>query len=82
MLRFILSFFGTIFSWVTTGAFLLALAIGGIFWMYGRDLPNHEALAQYTPPTISRIYSGEGKIIDEFAKERRLYTPPEEIPDL
>jgi penicillin-binding protein 1A len=82
VLRFILSFFGTIFSWVTTGAFLLALAIGGIFWMYGRDLPNHEALAQYTPPTISRIYSGEGKIIDEFAKERRLYTPPEEIPDL
>ena len=82
VLRFILSFFGTIFSWVTTGAFLLAVVIGGIFWMYGRDLPNHEALAQYTPPTISRIYSGEGKIIDEFAKERRLYTPPEEIPDL
>nr|WP_321509911.1 PBP1A family penicillin-binding protein [uncultured Celeribacter sp.] len=82
MLRFILSFFGTIFSWITTGLFLLALVLGGIFWMYGRDLPNHEALAQYTPPTISRIYSGEGKIIDEFARERRLYTPPEEIPDL
>ena len=56
--------------------------IGGIFWMYGRDLPDHEALAQYTPPTISRIYSGEGRIIDEFARERRLYTPAEEIPDL
>ncbi|AJE47619.1 penicillin-binding protein 1A [Celeribacter indicus] len=82
MLRFILSFFGTIFSWITTGLFLLALVIGGIFWMYGRDLPNHEALAQYQPPTISRIYSGEGRIIDEFARERRLYTPPEEIPDL
>ncbi|MCA0043634.1 penicillin-binding protein 1A [Celeribacter litoreus] len=82
MLRFILSFFGTIFSWITTGLFLIAVVIGGIFWMYGRDLPNHETLAQYQPPTISRIYSGEGRIIDEFARERRLYTPPAEIPDL
>ncbi|MEM5468452.1 PBP1A family penicillin-binding protein [Celeribacter marinus] len=82
MLRFILSFFGTIFSLVTTGLILLALVIGGVLWMYSRDLPNHEALAQYQPPTISRIYSGEGKIIDEFARERRLYTPPSEIPDL
>jgi len=80
--RFIFSFIGTIFSWITTAAFLGAAVIGGIFWMYGRDLPDHEALAQYTPPTISRIYSGEGRIIDEFARERRLYTPAAEIPDL
>ncbi|WP_417270464.1 penicillin-binding protein 1A [Celeribacter sp.] len=82
MLRFTLSFFGAIFSLVTTGLVLLALVIGGVLWMYSRDLPNHETLAQYQPPTISRVYSGEGKIIDEFARERRLYTPPSEIPDL
>ena len=82
MVRFVFSFLGTIFSLVTTGMFLAALVVGGVLWMYSRDLPNHETLAQYTPPTISRIYSGEGKIIDEFARERRLYTPPEEIPDL
>ncbi|WP_123791927.1 penicillin-binding protein 1A [Pacificibacter maritimus] len=82
MTRFIFSFFGTIFSWVTTAALLGAAVLGGIFWMYGRDLPDHEALASYTPPTISRIYSGEGRIIDEFARERRLYTPANEIPDL
>jgi penicillin-binding protein 1A len=50
--------------------------------MYSRDLPSHESLAQYTPPTISRIYSGEGRIIDEFAQERRLFVPAEDIPDL
>ena len=82
MLRFILSFFGAIFSVVTLGLMMVALTIGAVFWMYGRDLPSHESLAQYTPPTISRIYSVEGKIIDEFAKERRLFTPAEEIPDL
>jgi penicillin-binding protein 1A len=60
----------------------MALTIGAVFWIYGRDLPSHESLAQYQPPTISRIYSGEGQLIDEFAEERRLFTPSEEIPVL
>ena len=82
MLRFILSFFGAIFSWFVTAAFFVALTVGGIFWIYSRDLPSHEALAQYTPKTISRIYSGEGRLIDEFAEERRLFVPIEEVPPL
>ncbi|WP_419738165.1 penicillin-binding protein 1A [Ruegeria sp.] len=82
MIRFILSIFGAVFSLVTLGIFMVALVIGAVFWMYGRDLPSHESLAQYKPPTISRIYSGEGQLIDEFAQERRLFTPSEEIPDL
>ena len=82
MLRFILSFFGSIFSTVTLGIAMVALTLGAIFWIYGRDLPSHESLSQYQPPTISRIYSGEGRMIDEFAKERRLFTPSSDIPDL
>ncbi|SEP55012.1 penicillin-binding protein 1A [Thalassovita taeanensis] len=82
MLRFILSFFGAIFTAVTLALAAVALSIGAIFFVYGRDLPSHESLAQYTPPTISRIYSGEGHIIDEFAQERRLFMPADEIPDL
>ncbi|MCB4454510.1 penicillin-binding protein 1A [Leisingera sp. McT4-56] len=82
MLRFIFSFFGSIFSTITLGVAMVALTIGAVFWIYGRDLPSHESLAQYQPPTISRIYSGEGHLIDEFAKERRLFTPSDEIPDL
>ncbi len=82
MLRFIFSFFGGIFTWVTLGIMMAALSVGAVFWMYGRDLPNHEQLAQYTPPTISRVYSGEGRIVDEFAEERRLFVSAEEIPEL
>ena len=82
MIRFILSFLGAIFTAVTLGLFVLAATIGAVFSIYGRDLPSHESLAQYTPPTISRIYSGEGQIIDEFSRERRLFTPIEDIPDL
>ncbi|MEL7098324.1 MAG: PBP1A family penicillin-binding protein [Pseudomonadota bacterium] len=82
MFRFILSFFGGIFTTVTMGLAFVALGIGAVFWMYGQDLPSHESLTQYTPPTISRIYNGQGKIIDEFAVERRLFAPAETIPDL
>ncbi|MEO1307584.1 MAG: transglycosylase domain-containing protein, partial [Pseudomonadota bacterium] len=82
MIRFIASFFGGIFAIATTGAFFVALMIVAIFWMYGRDLPDHEELAQYSPPTISRIYSGEGRLIDEFAQERRLFVNATDIPDL
>ena len=82
MIRFILSTLGGLFTFVTLGIFAVALSIGAVFYIYGRDLPSHESLAQYTPPTISRIYSAEGRIIDEFAKERRLFTPASEIPDL
>ena len=80
--RFILSFLGGIFTTLTMSIAMVALTIGAVFWMYGRDLPSHESLAQYTPPTISRIYSGQGRLIDEFAKERRLFAPADTIPDM
>ena len=77
-----MSFFGGIFSMLTLGLAMGAIALGAVFFVYGRDLPSYETLAQYAPKTISRIYSGEGRIIDEFATERRLFTPADEIPDL
>ena len=82
MLRLILSFFGGLFSLITMGAAMGALALGAIFYIYGQDLPSYETLSQYSPPTISRIYSSEGRLIDEFAQERRLFVPIEEIPPL
>ncbi|UXU74460.1 MULTISPECIES: penicillin-binding protein 1A [unclassified Paracoccus (in: a-proteobacteria)] len=82
MLRFVLSFLGAIFAWFVTALVFVALTVGGVLWMYSRDLPSHEQLAQYAPKTISRVYSGEGRIIDEFAQERRIFVPIDEIPPL
>ena len=82
MTRFIFSFFGAIFSMITLGLVMGAVTVGAIFWVYGQDLPDHESLANYLPPTISRIYSPEGQILDEFAEERRIYSPADEIPPI
>ena len=77
-----LSLSGAIFSLLTACTIIAALAAGTLISLYGQDLPNHEQLAQYAPPTISRIYDGEGQMIDEFARERRLFAPSEDIPEL
>ena len=64
---FVINLFGALFSWLVTGLAFAAIAVAGVFWVYSRDLPGYEYLANYTPKTISRIYSGEGRLMDEFA---------------
>ena len=82
MTRAILSFFGGLFSFIMLGTVFAALTVGGVIWVYTHDLPSTEQLANYEPPMISRVYSGEGQMMDEFARERRLFTPIEDIPPL
>ena len=82
MIRFVFSFFGAIFTMLTLGLVMGALTIGAIFYVYGRDLPEIEPLANYQPPTLTRIYSPAGRIIDEYAEQRRIYIPFDEIPDM
>jgi penicillin-binding protein 1A len=73
---------GFAFSWLALGLIFGLGTLAGVFVIYGRDLPDHAQLAQYEPPTLSRIYSGEGALMDEFARERRIFTPIDEIPDI
>ena len=68
-------FLGFLFSNGAIGAVAGIGLIAGVVWMYDRDLPDHEGLASYQPATLTRVYSGEGRVIAEFAKERRIFTP-------
>jgi penicillin-binding protein 1A len=80
MIRFIFSFFGGIFSFLTNGLVMGALIAGGVIFSFTRDLPDYQTLQQYAPATISRIYNRDGEIMDEFAAERRIYASYDEIP--
>ena len=44
------------------------------------DLPNHEQLAEYTPPIMSRVHAGDGLLIAEYAREHRVFVPIDNIP--
>jgi len=49
-------------------------------WHYGRDLPDYKQLADYEPPTVTRLHAGDGRLIAEYAKERRVFVPVAAIP--
>src|SRR5262245_19320287 len=58
-----------------------ALATAGMVYWVTRDLPSYETLAHYEPPITTRVYGGNGTLIGEYARERRLFVPIDQIPD-
>ena len=47
---------------------------------FSSDLPDYKILANYKPPVSSRVHSGEGQLIAEYALQKRLFIPYESIP--
>ena len=50
------------------------------FWYFASDLPDYKILANYKPPISSRVHSGEGHLIAEYALQKRLFIPYDSIP--
>ena len=50
-------------------------------WYFSIGLPDYKKLSNYQPPISSRVYSDNGKLIAEYAIEKRLFVPYESIPD-
>jgi penicillin-binding protein 1A len=68
---------------VLAGAGVVALVGGWLAWeRLSRDLPSVEGLRGYEPPTMSRIYAGNGRLIADLASQRRIVVPYTAIPDL
>jgi len=81
-MRLIARFFGFVFA---TGAILFvlgAVAVAGLVWHYSKDLPDYTQLQNYEPPVMTRVHAGDGSLIAEYARERRLYLPSAAIPPL
>ena len=81
-MRFVLRFFGFLFS---VGAIFFLIGAVGLaygFWFYSKDLPDHAQLANYEPPVMTRIHASDGSLIAEYARERRLYVPIQAVPKL
>ncbi len=50
-------------------------------WYYGGELPDYRQLADYEPPIVTRVYAGNGRLIGEFAQEKRVYVPVDAVPE-
>ena len=62
------------------GLIIGVIGIGYGLWYFNKDLPDHEALQSYNPPTVTRVHAGDGKLIAEYAEQRRVYVPIDNIP--
>ncbi|MEZ0171080.1 penicillin-binding protein 1A [Microvirga sp. TS319] len=81
-MRFVLRFFGFLFS---VGAIFFLIGAVGLaygFWFFSKDLPDHAQLADYEPPVMTRVHAADGSLIAEYARERRLYVPIQAMPKL
>ena len=67
--------------------FLIVFTIIVIFfifstlWYFSIGLPDYKKLSNYQPPISSRVYSEDGKLIAEYALQKRLFVPYESIPE-
>jgi penicillin-binding protein 1A len=81
-MRLIFRFFAFLFAGATFVGLLAACAFAFVIWKYSQDLPDHAQLQNYEPPVMTRVHAGDGGLLAEYAKERRLYLPIQAMPRL
>ncbi len=61
--------------------FLLSfIAILIVLWTFSNSIPDYRFLKNYKPPVSSKMYSGNGELVADFSKEKRIFVPYEAIP--
>jgi penicillin-binding protein 1A len=63
--------------------FILILSLGllGVFfilavlWAFSNNLPDYKFLKSYKPPVSSKVYSGDGELVNDFSTEKRIFVP-------
>lgn len=63
------------------GAVCGIVALGGLWWAYGRDLPDVETLRDVQLQVPLRVFSADGELISVFGEKRRIPVAIEDIPD-
>ena len=63
-----------------SGILIMAISVIAILWAFSNELPDYKFLKSYKPPVSSKVYSGEGELVIEFSKEKRIFVPFNLIP--
>ena len=63
---------------------LIIMGMVGVFCLIlflSRDLPSLEQLENYDPDLVTRIYSADGKVLNELFVQKRVFIELDKIPD-
>jgi penicillin-binding protein 1A len=63
--------------------FILTLSLGllsiisilAVLWAFSNNLPDYKFLKSYKPPVSSKVYSGDGELVNDFSTEKRIFVP-------
>lgn len=73
-----------LFGWLFSLGFTLVIIAGVtgmlLFNHYSADLPDYSQLAKYDPPMVTRLYAADGRLMAEYAMEKRVFVPLSAIP--
>ena len=79
------SFWASFFKWsavvLAVGILITAGGLWGLYYYISKDLPKITTLEDYAPPTVTSVYSDDGRKIGELYKQRRIVIPLEEMPE-
>jgi len=53
----------------------------GILWNFSNNIPDYKFLKNYKPPVSSKMYAGDGSLVADFSKEKRIFVPFNSIPN-
>ena len=56
------------------------VAVIAILWAFSNKLPDYKFLKSYKPPVSSKVYAGEGQLVSDFSKEKRIFVPYNAVP--
>tara|TARA_B100000941_G_scaffold71218_1_gene48334 strand:- start:1322 stop:3682 length:2361 start_codon:yes stop_codon:yes gene_type:complete len=77
-----LKFFNFSIKFIIIFSVTLLLFAFSTLWYFSIGLPDYKKLSNYQPPISSRVYSKDGKLIAEYALQKRLFVPYESIPEV
>ena len=63
----------------TIGILLLTCTFGGLYFYISKGLPKIDTLQDYSPSTVTNVYSDDQRKIGEFYNQRRIVIPLSEM---
>ena len=72
--------FKNIFIGFLSFSLISLIIILGILWNFSNNIPDYKFLKNYKPPVSSKVYSGNGSLVADFSKEKRIFVPYSSIP--
>jgi penicillin-binding protein 1A len=64
-----------IFILILSFGLLSVFFILAVLWAFSNDLPDYKFLKSYKPPVSSKVYSGDGELVNDFSTEKRIFVP-------